>query len=87
MWNSINSKFICDLSLLVSPFYELIDGRISSLVTVNTRMVAPMADGRTLTNSRQLTRPVEVKLRGRLAPGAYHKHGDALGCRREVAAR
>jgi hypothetical protein len=35
MWNSVNSKCICDLSLLVSPFYELIDGRISSLVTVN----------------------------------------------------
>jgi hypothetical protein len=25
MWNSVNSKCICDLSLLVSPFYELID--------------------------------------------------------------
>jgi hypothetical protein len=35
MWNSVNSKSICDQSLLIPPFYELIDGRISSLVTVN----------------------------------------------------
>jgi hypothetical protein len=36
MWNSVNSKSIFDQSLLIPPFYELIDGRISSLVTVNS---------------------------------------------------
>jgi hypothetical protein len=35
MWNPINSKSICDQSLLIPPFYELIDDQISSLVTVN----------------------------------------------------
>jgi hypothetical protein len=35
MWNSVNSKCICDITLLVSPFYELIDGRISLLVIIN----------------------------------------------------
>jgi hypothetical protein len=35
MWNSVNSKSICDQSFLIPPFYELINGRISSLVTIN----------------------------------------------------
>jgi hypothetical protein len=45
MWNSVNSKSICDQSLQIPPFYELIDGRISSLVTVNTPHVSKLKIG------------------------------------------